>query len=611
MNKILFRTLLALFTLALTACVNEPDITPTSEGGCLQLSLSNISTAVTRTTPTDLGRPNETDFHLLIVNAAGRAVYDKEYTENKIELPTGRYDVTVSYGRNAMLAIDAPYYIGTAGNVEIKKDETTTASITAKVANALVSVNFGKDAEERARFDRFYSDYSLQVYVGNHYMNISKDNSGKSVYVQDGCHVTLKFWGKLKHEDNREVSCVLESDDLPNELKAADHVIVTLSLPDPESDILVDISKTEIETASLDETIPLSWLPVPTLTPSLQFNTNGELVGTLLTSTDGYPGMNWRAVVTNAAGVEVRTMQGTGVLTSDYTSSSTWPYLPQGKYKATYYIISDDGTSKQASSREFVIPAPTGLEVKVDGYSSYTKYLENDIDAANECDSLTIYEPSVSVNISPSLLQNSKYSYTFTYTYDGKTESVTSGHNSYGVAKIENQPVRSTPYVLKANVNFDGVQIEGQKDFLITGLPALYAPPSESTGWSAGSDYVTFSENEVKLGERGWMMTHYNEFIKNSNFYIPLGTYIAFDYYVMIHPATEGTSLTFYAGDDVIISLSEEGGAANTKDYPKKSETSVIKRLTGDVKDLVCRNSYGGGETRSYIYSIYYKYGNP
>ena len=606
MNKHIYRILLALVTLVLSACVNEMDFAPNAEGGRLRLSLANISTATTRTSPQDLGKPSAEDFRLRIINAAGRDVYDDIFTTEEITLPVGDYTVLATYGSNPLLAIDQPYYIGQA-TVTIEKDQTAEANITAKVGNALVSVIFGRDAEEQARFNRYYSDYALQVAVGSHSLDITKDNPAQSVYVQADSHVTLRFWGKLKMENDREVSCELTSDDFPETLVAAEHAIVTLSLPDPESALAVDISKVEVETVTLDETIPLSWLPVPTVVPTHKFDRQGNLVGTNLDFSNGYPGMNWKLEVTKKGETEVlRAEEGTGALSSSYTSYAEWPYLPQGTYMAVYYIVYGDGSSKKASSREFVIPAPTGLKVTVDGFSSYTKYLEGDIEGANACERLTIYEPSVSVNVATSLLKNSKYSYSFTYSYDGATASVAVGNNRYALDKLENQPVRSTPYILRGNLTFDGVSVVAQKEFRITGLPVEFAPPSESNGWSAETDCVTFNTGDVKLGNRGTILTDYNEYIINRDFYIPYGTKIELDYDTMIHPATQGTNLSFLAGDDAITVVSERGGVGNTTDYPRRGTAAIT--LTMPVTEMICKNSYGGGATCSYIYSLHYKY---
>lgn len=587
-------------TFCLTACVSEEELTPTDEGGRLQLSLANINTTTTRATPAELDKPSIADFRLRIINTAGRAVYDDIFTEDVITLPTGRYDVAVSYGRNALMAIDAPYYIGT-DNVEIKKNETTEANITARVGNALISVNFGKDAEELARFERYYSDYALQVWIDNNYLSISKTVPSNSIYVQAGSHVTLKFWGKLKFENDREVSTVLESKDLPDVLNAADHAIVTLSLPDPESALGVDISKVEVETVTLDETIPLSWLPVPTLTPSLQFDRYGELVGTLLTSNDGYPGMKWKAVVSNAAGEEVRMMQGTGVLTSDYRSSTAWPYLPQGTYKATYYIISEDDSASKASSREFVIPAPTGLNVTVTGYTSYSKYLEGDIEGANACDRLTIYEPSVYINISPSLLRNSHIASSFTYTYDGTTTIMDEGINSYEPGDMTGLTPRSNTYELRGDLIFDGVSVSAQRDFRITGLPYTLDFNNHSEWSETSSGETHWESSSLRFGK--WATNIDGQKIYSSTLIvIPTNMTFCVGYNFIINTAGGTTTFTIKVGENTVVS--EKLDNYNEREYNGTPVLTTNKY----INYIECHNSWGDGLTFTTLNTLFLKY---
>ena len=91
-----------------------------------------------------------------------------------------------------------------------------------------------------------------------------------------------------------------------------------LTLPDPESALGVNIGKAEVTTVQLDETIPLSWLPVSTVIPLHQYNEDNMLVGTNLTFSNNYPGMEWKAEVTNAQGETVRIVSGTGALFSEY-----------------------------------------------------------------------------------------------------------------------------------------------------------------------------------------------------------------------------------------------------------------------------------------------------
>lgn len=606
----MFCALLLLLAIGLVSCVGGIETPVSQQGGFLQLSLDNILTSVTRSTPSELGTPTTDDFRLTVISSKGFKAYDGAFTEKRLRIPVGEYDITISYGDNATLAIDEPYYVGTT-TATVLEDETTEVAMNCKVGNALISAIFGTDEEERARFERFYSDYALYVCVGNYSMPITKEKPSQSVYVQSGSHVSLRFWGKLKMADNREVSCELTSDDFPETLNAADHAVVTLSLPDPESALVAEISKVDIETVTLDETIPLSWLPVAQVIPMHQFDKNGLLVGTNLIITESYPGKKWRAVITNAAGTIVRAVEGTGALLSEYNADAnknTWPYLPQGNYKASYYFFEDDGTATPVSYRDFTVDAPQNLKVTVTGYTSYSMYQAGDIDGANACDRLTIYEPSVSVNVATSLLTNSNYNYSFTYSYDGTTASVAAGNNRYAFDKFENQPVRQAPHVLKGTIIFDGVQVEGQKEFLITGLPATYAPPSVETGWSSeGSDYVTFDSSYVLLGKAGGVTITHNEFINITDFYIPIGTRMKMGYNIMIHPATEGTSFFVNCGNQTILSIDQNGGLGNSEDYPHKG-TSEVLTATTNIASINCINLYGGGQTCTYIYSLHFEY---
>ena len=593
---------LSTLALAFTACVNEMDFAPHAEGGSLRLSLANISTATTRTSPHDLGKPSAEDFRLRILNASGRAVYDDLFTTEEITLPVGDYTVLATYGSNTLLALDQPYYVGQT-TATVEKDKTAEASLTAKVGNALVSAIFGRDAEEQARFDRYYSDYALQVSSGTHSLRITKDNPAQSVYVQADNHVTLRFWGKLKMENDREVSCELTSENFPETLAAADHAIVTLSLPDPESALVADISKVEVETVTLDETIPLSWLPVPTVTPSLQIDRQGNIVGTKLAFSDGYPGMEWKAEVTKRNDTEVlRTIQGTGELTSNYSSSTEWPYLPQGQYTATYYVVINDKAVK-ASARNFSVPAPTGLEVTVTGYTSYDKYLEGDIEAANACDRLTIYEPTVSANVSPELLRNSHVTSAFSYTYDGETTDIASGINSYVINDITGQEVRSTFHVLKGDFTFDGVSVSSQKDFRITGLPyTLSLTNHEEWETSGGVDWF---ENDVRLGH----LSTGSQYIQTrSAICIPPSTYFCADYSVNVHTLTVGTYLTISVGDIEIYRKDEDGTPFRDTDHLDAGTTAVFCSPSDYSNIIRFYNDYGAGQTCSHVYSFTLKY---
>lgn len=599
------RDIIGIWLLAavLAACSTDADILTADGEGRLRLDLSNVSSA-TRSIPADLGVPTAEDFHLRITNSAGRAVYDDAFTTEELSLPIGEYTILATSGTNPQLGIDTPYYIAES-TVNILKEQTSTVNLTATVGNALISAVFGIDDDEQARFDRFYSDYALYVHIGNYSIPITKDNASQSIYLRAGSHIYLSFWGKLKLENDREVRMNLESDKLPTNLGAADHAIVTLSLPDPESAITLDISKVELKTITLEETIPLSWLPVPTVTPAHHYTENGNLVGTDLSFSNSYVGMNWRTIVTNAAGTEVRRVQGTGELTSAYTSSTDWPYLPQGKYKASYYLIDQNGNATLTSSREFMVSAPT-ISISMGGYTSYSKYLAGDIDAANACDRLTVYEPSVKLSIEQSLLRNSNYTYTFTYSYDGAAATaVATGRNSYFFENKTDQTVRREPHVLSASATFDGVSVTQQKDYIITGLPyALNLSMHDEWSSSSGVDWF---ENDVRLGH----LSTGSQYIQTtSSVCLPPSTYFCADYSVNVHTLTVGTYFSIEAGQNEILKIEEAGTPFNDTDHLHAGTTGVCHDDNAYITTIRCYNDYGAGQTCSHIYSLAFKYAN-
>ena len=593
--------LISLFTMAIMGACSQEEI-DTLANGTLRLSIGHAGPkAETRATPAQLGKPLADKFNLRVQRSGSDMVFYEDKFVSDLELKVGTYDITAYYGEDVVIGKDAPYYEGVATAL-IEEDKSTSVTIPCRVANALISVIFGRDEVERKRFDRFYSDYGLIVKMGDHSLALTADEVESSIYFPAGSTPTLIFYGTLKENDEL-VWCELSSTSLPIPFAAADHAIVTLNLPDPESALNVDITKVEVVTESMVETIPLSWLPISTATAQHHYDSQGILMGTDVIFSNSYPGMQWKAVVTNAKGEELRTVSGTGELKSTYDSSSDWPYLPSGDYKATFYL-EDEGTFNKVGSRDFSVGKPE-LKLLLGGYSSYTKYLEGDIDAANGCDRKTIYDISVMFNVSEALL--ARLPYTFTFQYASKAiEKVTAGKNTFKMSEpLSNQAVSLTPYRLKADASFDGVSVNNYKDFHITGLPVSYAPPKESTGWKAGTDYVTFSDGEVKLGERGWLDDHYDEYIYNRDFAIPKFTLVALDYDIMIYPATIGTTLMISLGEDFLLSKREDGGSFN--EHPYSGSTMV--ELSDDAVELNCLNSYGGSMTYSCIYSLSLKYG--
>lgn len=596
--------LLLLGTIALVSCLNEADIA-LPEGG-LRVMLNHVSTTTyTRATPAQLGEPVADRFNLKVDDAAGVAKYSGKFTDQLIRLVGGKYTVTASYGDNPVLDIDAPYYIGTQ-SVTVTDGQESSAEIRCTVGNALISVIFGRNEAEKARFEKFYQSYGVNVKVSELSLNLSSD--AKSAYFRAGTHPELEFTGVLKANGEQvRTTMDLSGTVFPQTFQAADHAIVTLTLPDPESAAVIEISKVELEEATMEETIPLSWLPIPQASAEHQY-VDGNLVGTNVTFTNSYPGMAWKAVVTDADGTEYRTIQGAGSLSSTYSDNAEgWPYLPAGNYTATYYLVQDGQEPQKTGSRTFTVANPN-LKVTVDGYTSYSKYLEGDVDAANACDAFTIYAPSAKMNVSPSLLSNSKYTYSLTTSLNDSPLNGTQSNNTFNYNNQTGKTPSFEAYTIACSATFDKATATDSKDVYITGLPVSFAPPKQDDGWYVASNKVSWNDDNVQLGQMAGAGSHSIEYNK---FAIPAGTKMECPYKVRMHGATLATTLTLsVGGGDSYMEYFKEtssSGAFNSKNHDYESVAKLTaKRQTETSK---AHSSYGSGQTYSVIYSLSYKYG--
>lgn len=254
------RTLHFLYLLSLvlffSACRSDEEWA-TGSGFLISLSEEGVN-ATTRSTPSELGTVAE-NFNLKIKKTStGATVYDDAYTSELIPATTGPYTVTATYGSNAVLAWDSPYYYGKE-DAEVTENAATTVSITCAVANSLLSVNFNE------KFDSYYSDYGVRVTVGNYSLEIRKDNATASAYFQAGSTVELTFFGTLSGT-TKEVSASLTEElttKSENYNTAGIHTKITLSPTIPTSGTILTVDKVEVEEVNISETIPLEWLTKP------------------------------------------------------------------------------------------------------------------------------------------------------------------------------------------------------------------------------------------------------------------------------------------------------------------------------------------------------------
>lgn len=578
---------------------------PVAEGS-LQLSMPGICVDVseTRSTPSELGTPAPSDFHLNIVRQSnGVAIYDGTFTTDKIKAAPDTYDISVACGTNPLLGLDAPYYIGTATATVESTTEPTEVTVPVRVGNALVSAVFGDTEENAQRFDRFYDSYSVDVSIGNASASITSEKPGKSVYVRAENTVELTFTGYLKALGQTVSMPIVLPEEMSYTLHAADHLIITLGLePDAESAV-VNVQKAVLDSASVDEKISYNWLPRPVVTTQHKY-VRGELVGTDLQIGASFPDATWEARIHqgSASGNVVRILSGKGALSSTYQNNPAWPYLPPGNYVATYRYYSKQGKAFNFSkTTEFTIPA-ADLTLTADAYSSYSYYEEGEVEMANACERLTVYDPRAQWNVAATLLSNANYSKTFTYSIGNQSYTVDALRQSMTFDNITGVPVSGNPYTFQVVGNFAGQEVSASKPVRITGLPYSLNLASHSEWSESGS--IDWFENDVRLGR---LSTGGQSITTNSSVNIPQNTRICADYYVNVHSATVGTTFSITAGGQMMLSITEEGGAFNNSDHIHQGTSqSIVANST--ITSLVCNNSYGAGQTCSHIYSLTFKY---
>ena len=558
----------------------------------------------TRSTPAELGIPQPTDFHLTIVRQSNDVtIYDKAFTSEKIKAAPDDYSIRVSYGTNPLLGLDAPYYIGTATATVESTTEPTAVNIPVKIGNALVSAVFGDTEENAVRFDRFYEDYSVDVTIGTSSASITNERPDKSVYVRAGNTVELTFSGYLKSLGQRVSMPLVLPEDMSYTLNAADHLIITLGLEPNAESAVVNVTKAVLDSVGVEEKISYNWLPRPVVTTEHKY-VRGELVGTDLNIGASFPDATWEARIHQgtASGNVVRVLSGKGALTSTYQMNPQWPYLPPGTYVATYRYYSKQGRAYNFSkTTEFTVPN-ADLTLTTDAYTSYSKYEEGDIEAANACERLTVYEPRAKWNVAASLLANSNYTKTYTTSLAGKTATVAATKNDEVLANITDVPISANLYTLTITANFCGQEVAATKQVRITGLPYSLNLKSHSEWSESGS--VDWYDNDVRLGH---LSTGGQSITTNSSVIIPQNTRICADYHVNVHSATVGTTFSITAGGQVMLSITEDGGFGNNKDnLHQGTSQSIVANST--ITSLVCNNSYGAGQTCSHIYSLTFKY---
>ena len=318
---------------------------------------------------------------------------------------------------------------------------------------------------------------------------------------------------------------------------------------------------------------------------------------------------SWDIQLKNGNGVLVRSLNtatGTMQVENGYT------YLPQGTYYLTCsYSLNNNGSIKtrQLPGSQAVSPAPS-VAVTLGGYTSYDCYKGTNgqsasASTANSKNGSTIYDLSVSVNIAPDILHDSKYSSAGTYSFNGasaQTLVFSSGSRTHSIGTLNNQSWKT--HTLDASFTFDGVTVNAtQRRMHVTGLPHIANPPTNSGDhkWEKMEGTITWNSDHVELY---YSAANYPR-IKSPAFYCPE------DINVTVNPRIVRNNSLLPYKYDLVISLSSDQHIIKTVSMEKGDvfESSFTATMNSSLNVWRIQYKYlaAGPRTNVYKFNILYQ----
>lgn len=223
-------------------------------------------------------------FRLKVVNSANERVAYEGGFQSIIPINEGSYSVTATYGTNEILAWSAPYFVGeTDDPVEVEKQADSPVLIICTQQNAMASINFGENDIHKAAFDEmFEAGYGVEVQVEDYKILIESGMSGRRIYYRAGSNPTFTFRGQIKNGPEVEwnlktqtTGTTQETINQPGSYAAASHLVLTLALkPVNGAGLIPTITLAELKKETINNTIPLEWLPKPKIAVGGDFQGN-------------------------------------------------------------------------------------------------------------------------------------------------------------------------------------------------------------------------------------------------------------------------------------------------------------------------------------------------
>ena len=221
-----------------------------------QISLNEVSAEV-------MTKAASEDFRLRVTrDGSDTPTYEgtlSEGGETFVPVAVGRYGIVATSGDNLDTDVYVsihPYYVADTTGVEISQEnERKSIQLTARHGAALASVIFPDEAEMK----KIFKEYAVRVKVGNASALLRSPED--KVYFRKDTPVAFYFEA-TKLSGERIEGKQLSDPNLPTSFAAADYCVITLKLNDALS---LDIQTVAVNQVTVEETIPLDWLPKPKL----------------------------------------------------------------------------------------------------------------------------------------------------------------------------------------------------------------------------------------------------------------------------------------------------------------------------------------------------------
>lgn len=311
----------------------------------------------------------------------------------------------------------------------------------------------------------------------------------------------------------------------------------------------------------------------------------------------------WNIELLNSGNTVVRRYDGPS---GTMVKANGYDYLPQGTYTISGTYTTQDGKVRTLAGNTATSPAPT-FSVSVSGYTSYNYgvgadgYSKN-VNTANGLDGNSVYGLGASVTISADLMNDSKYSKSFTYSYDGGAAVSISGNST----SIPNQTAQSwAKHSLSASCTFDGVAKNASRDLHVTGLPWTRSSSFTESEWSLGSWNCKVNSTYLQLG--GVSGSGECSATLVTPFYCPANIGVKLTINIKIKTASllNRNEAYAYVGGSKIISQTGPKGTAVTQAYNGLNSTGTLTTSNSNIKFEGRRSGANSIVEVSYINLIY------